>query len=72
MKALACLCEHPDVIKFLAMHIETMEAYTLWWNGETFRKLLNYNMKYSAIIENCTLLQQVGVAYKKENMTCCL
>jgi hypothetical protein len=41
MKALACPCEHIGVIKFLAIHTETMEAYTLWWNGGTFRKMLN-------------------------------
>jgi hypothetical protein len=35
MEALACLCEHPSVIKFLAIHTKTMEAYTLWWNEGT-------------------------------------
>jgi hypothetical protein len=29
-EALACLCKHPSVIKFLIIHTETMEAYTLW------------------------------------------
>jgi hypothetical protein len=28
VEALAYTCEHPSVIKFLAIHIETMEAYT--------------------------------------------
>jgi hypothetical protein len=56
MKALACLREHPSVIKSLAMHIETMEAYTLQWNWETFWEMLNYNTKYSPIIDNRTLL----------------
>jgi hypothetical protein len=36
VEALACLCEHPYAIKFFAIHIESMEAYTLWWNGGTF------------------------------------
>jgi hypothetical protein len=35
VEALACLCKHPSVIKFLAIHTKTMEAYTLWWNGGT-------------------------------------
>jgi len=35
VEALAYTCEHPSVIKFLAIHIETMEAYMLWWNGGT-------------------------------------
>jgi hypothetical protein len=60
MEALACPCEHPGVIKFLAIHIETMEAHTLWWNGGTFQEMLNYNTKYYPIIDNHTLLWQRG------------
>jgi hypothetical protein len=60
MKALECQCEHLGVIKFLAIHIETMEAYTLWWNGGTLRKMLDCNMKYSPIMDNRTLLWQGG------------
>jgi hypothetical protein len=30
--------KHPGVIKFLAIHTKTMEAYTLWWNGGLFKK----------------------------------
>jgi hypothetical protein len=44
----------------LPSHIETMEAYTLWWNGGTFWKMLDYNTKYSPIINNCILLWQGG------------
>jgi hypothetical protein len=36
VKVLACPCEYLDVIKFLVIHSNTMEAYTLWWNGATF------------------------------------
>jgi hypothetical protein len=61
VEALACLCEHPSVIKFLTIHTKTMEACTLWWNGGTLWKMLNYNMKYSPIINNHTLLWQRGV-----------
>jgi len=56
MEALACSCEHLSVIKFLAIHIETMETYTLWWNGGTFQKMLDYNTKYSPITDNYILL----------------
>jgi hypothetical protein len=57
VEALACLCEHPSVIKFFAIHIKTMEAYTLWWNGGFFKEMLDYNMKYSAIMDDQTLLR---------------
>jgi hypothetical protein len=33
LEALACLIEHPRLIKFWAVNSQTMEAYTLWWNG---------------------------------------
>jgi hypothetical protein len=46
METLACPCKHPSVIKSLAIHKKTMEVYTLWWNGGTFPKMFNYNMKY--------------------------
>jgi hypothetical protein len=48
------------VIKFLAIHTKTMEAYTIWWNGGTLRKMLDCNTKYSPIIDNHTLLHQGG------------
>ncbi len=35
VEALACPCEHLGVIKFLAIHIQTMEAYKLCWIGGT-------------------------------------
>jgi len=61
VEALACPCKHLGVIKFLAIHIETMEAYTLWWNRETLRKMLDYNTKYSPSMDNHTLLWQGGL-----------
>jgi len=60
VEALASLCKHPGVIKFLAIHIETMEAYTLWWNGGTLWEMLDYNTKYSPITDNYNLLWQGG------------
>jgi serine/threonine protein kinase len=59
VEALACLCEHPSV-KFLAIHTKTMEAYILWWNGGTLQEMLDYNMKYSPIMDTQTLLEQRG------------
>jgi hypothetical protein len=56
MEALAYLCEHPSVIKFLAIHVKTMDAYTLWWNGGTLQEMLDYNTKYSPIMDTQTLL----------------
>jgi hypothetical protein len=38
-----------------------MEANTLWWNGGTHQEMLDYNTKYSPIIDNQTLLQQGGL-----------
>ncbi len=61
MEALACMCEHVGVIKILAIHIEITKAYTLWWNQRTFQEMLDYNMKYSPIMDNRTLLHQVGL-----------
>jgi hypothetical protein len=61
MEALACMCEHLGVIKFLAIQIEITEAYTLWWNGRTFQEMLDYNRKHSPIMDNRTLLWQVGL-----------
>ncbi len=62
VEALAiCLCEHLGVIKLLAIQIETMEAYTLWWNGRTIKKMLDYNTKYSPIMDNHILLWQGGL-----------
>ncbi len=38
MEVLGCLCKHLSVIKFLAIHIKTMEAYTCGGLGELFEK----------------------------------
>ncbi len=61
MKVLACPCKNLGVIKFLAIHIEIMETYTLWRNGGTFRKMLDYNMNCFSIMDNRTLLWQGGL-----------
>jgi hypothetical protein len=61
VEALAYLYKHPSVIRFLAIHTKTMKAYTLWWNGGTLREMLDYNTKYSPIMNTRTLLWQGGL-----------
>jgi hypothetical protein len=52
VKVLAYPCKYSSVIKFLNIHLETMEAYTLWWNDLTLWEILDYNTKYSPIMDN--------------------
>jgi hypothetical protein len=40
-----------------------MEVYTLWWNGGTLRKMLDYNMKYSPAMDNWMLLWKEGLMW---------
>jgi hypothetical protein len=47
VEALACPIEHVGLIKFWAMNSKTMEAYTLWWNGRSFRSFMRINSKVS-------------------------
>jgi serine/threonine protein kinase len=48
MEALACPISHACVIKFWALHPNTMEAYTLWWNGGFLHSFwAKYNSKVS-------------------------
>lgn len=47
VEALACPINHPGIIKFWAIHAESMEAYTLWWNGESMRDMFTLNSKVS-------------------------
>jgi hypothetical protein len=48
LEALACPASHAGVIKFWALHPNTMEAYTLWWNGGSLHSFwTKYNSKVS-------------------------
>jgi hypothetical protein len=48
LEALACPVSHVGVIKFWALHSNTMEAYTLWWNGGSLHSFwTKYNSKVS-------------------------
>ena len=47
IEALVCPVQHPGVIKFWAIHADSMEAYTLWWNGDCLRNFLKLNSRVS-------------------------
>jgi serine/threonine protein kinase len=47
VEALACPIEHVGLIKFWVVNSKTMEAYTLWWNGGSFRSFMRINYKVS-------------------------
>jgi hypothetical protein len=50
MEALACPVLHTGVIKFWILHPNTMEAYTLWWNGGSLHSFwTKYNSKVSEV-----------------------
>jgi hypothetical protein len=50
LEALACPASHAGVIKFWALHPNTMEAYTLWWNGGSLHSFwTKYNSKVSEV-----------------------
>ncbi len=61
VKVIVCPCKHLGVIKFLAIHLNTMEDYTLWWNGSMLQKMLDYNTKYLPILNNQMFLWQKGL-----------
>jgi serine/threonine protein kinase len=51
LEALACPILHVGVIKFWALHPNTMEAYMLWWNGGSLHSFwTKYNSKVSEAI----------------------
>jgi serine/threonine protein kinase len=52
VEAMAWLIEHPRLIKFWAVNSQTMEAYTLWWNGGCVRSFWKINSEVSPALEN--------------------
>jgi hypothetical protein len=52
VEALACLIKHPRLIKFWVVNFQTMEVYTLWWNGKSLRNFWNTYSKVSEAMEN--------------------
>jgi serine/threonine protein kinase len=51
METLACPVSHVGVIKFWALHPNTMEAYMLWWNGGS---LHSFWTKYNSTVSEAT------------------
>jgi serine/threonine protein kinase len=66
VEALVCPLSHPGVIKFWAIHSETMEAYTLWWNGDCIRKFLTINSRVTEATDNDEILKHPG--YNMEDL----
>jgi hypothetical protein len=60
VEALACSTDHVGVIKFYAIHAETMEAHQLWWNRGTFQEMLKYHDSENQSFDNRELLQGGG------------
>ena len=63
IEALVCPVQHPGVVKFWAIHTNSMEAYTLWWNGDCLRNFLKLNTKTSvaASYKEVLRLQHISV-----------
>jgi hypothetical protein len=60
VEALACLIEQAELIKFWTINSRTMEVYTLWWNGGSFRSFWRINSKVSPALENQYILHHPG------------
>jgi hypothetical protein len=56
MEALACSIDHPSVIKFNAIHVETMEVYQSWWNKSKLWGMLKYHNSQNQSFGNHELL----------------
>ena len=56
IEALVCPVSHPGVVKFWGIHEDTMEAYTLWWNGETVQK---FNSSVNSRVSEATEYSRV-------------
>jgi hypothetical protein len=54
LETLACPVSHVGVIKFWALHPNTMEAYTLWWNGGLHGSLHSFLTKYNSKVSEAT------------------
>jgi hypothetical protein len=79
LEALACPILHAGVIKFWALHPNTMEAYTLWWNRGSWQSFwTKYNSKVSKatsykdyhLMNACLVLAKVDriKAYRKNRI----
>ena len=64
IEALVCPVQHPGVIKFWAIHSDSMESYTLWWNGDNLRKFFSINSQASEAIDYESILRLKHVPMK--------
>jgi serine/threonine protein kinase len=62
LEAMICPVAHPGVIKFWALHPQTMEAYTLWWNGQNLSKFWHINSKASEAASESSIRSNPAIA----------
>ena len=73
VEALACLVDHPRVIKLQNLNMRTHESYSVWWNGGSLRNMRNYDKSMAETHPNKILfhdgpdfeLRKRLVAYQK-------
>jgi serine/threonine protein kinase len=63
-KALACLVEHPRIIKVMYLDRHTYESFTLWWNGRSLFAMPHYDRKYKQDQHESELLRSPGPDYE--------
>lgn len=51
-EALAIRFPHRGCVKWLAVHNERSEGFTLWWNGGTLRQMLNSDTRYATNVND--------------------
>jgi len=72
VEALAHLCEHLSVIKFLTIHAKIMEAYTLWSKTREFFEKCSITTQTTHPLWIIELYCSKGARYGRVNTTCCL
>ena len=66
MEALACPISHASIIKFWALHPNTMEEYTLWWNGgsvHSFWTKSNSKVSEATSYKDYNLMNAAGLLF---------
>ena len=65
LEAMVCPISHPGVIKFWALHPQSMEAYTLWWNGQNLSKFWQINSKASKAASANSILSNQAITMEE-------
>jgi serine/threonine protein kinase len=68
VEALACPIEHTRLIKFWTINSQMMEAYTLWWNGGSFRSFWRINSKVSLALDYQDILNHPNYTMQELEM----